>query len=83
MVISSIAFSPGFFVEGVPDGKPRLFVSHGTKDHILPIDRCGRRVVAELRAGGYEVAFREFDGHHEVPPEVAREALLWVAGSAQ
>jgi len=58
-------------------------VSHGTKDHILPIDRCGRRVVAELRARAYEVTFREFDGDHEVPPEVAREALLWVAGSAQ
>ncbi|HET9789094.1 MAG TPA: hypothetical protein VFP47_18300, partial [Pyrinomonadaceae bacterium] len=74
-----VAFSPGFFVEGVPEGKPRFFVSHGTKDHILPIDRCGRRVVAELKAGGYEVTFREFDGNHEVPPEVAREALSWVA----
>lgn len=78
-----VAFSPGFFVEGVPEGKPRFFVSHGTKDHILPIDRCGRRVVAELKAGGYEVTFREFDGNHEVPPEVAREALSWVAGSAR
>ena len=77
-----VAFSPGFFVEGIPGGKPGFFVSHGTKDHILPIDRCGRRVVAELRADGYEVTFREFDGDHEVPPEVAREALLWVAGSA-
>jgi phospholipase/carboxylesterase len=79
-----VAFSPGFVIDVTPDGrKPRFFISHGTRDHILPIDRCGRRVAAELKARGYDVTFREFDGDHEIPAEIARAALSWVAGTAQ
>ena len=74
-----VAFSPGFVIDGGPQGKPRIFISHGTKDHILPIDSCGRRVAAGLKARGYDVTFREFDGDHEIPPDVAREGLQWVA----
>jgi len=76
---SVIAFSPGFIIDGSPQGKPRVFISHGTRDHILPIDTCGRRVAAGLKARGYAVTFREFDGDHEIPPDVAREGLQWVA----
>jgi phospholipase/carboxylesterase len=74
-----VAFSPGFIVDGVPQGKPRFFVSHGTNDHILPIDRCSRRIVAGLKARGYDVTFREFDGDHEIPAEIAREGLSWIS----
>jgi predicted esterase len=49
-------------------------VSHGTGDDVLPIDRTSRRIVPVLRDDGYEVDYREFDGGHVVPPEVAREA---------
>ena len=77
---SVAAFSPGFVVSGNPLGKPRIFISHGTHDHILPIDRCGRRVAAGLIARGYEVTFREFDGDHEIPADIAREGLAWVTG---
>lgn len=75
-----IAFSPGFLIDGTPHGKPRIFVSHGTRDHILPIDRCGRRLAANLTAKGYDVTFREFDGDHEIPEAVAREGIKWIAG---
>jgi predicted esterase len=27
---------------------------------------------------GYDVTFREFDGRHELPPDVATEALRWM-----
>src|SRR5262245_56830151 len=64
------AFSPGFVIDGTTQGKPGFFISHGTRDHILPIDRCGRRIAADLKSRGYEVTFREFDGKHEVPREV-------------
>jgi len=73
------AFSPGFLIDSAAQGKPRFFISHGTRDPILPIDRCGRRVSAELKARGYEVTFREFDGRHEIPADVMREGLHWVA----
>jgi phospholipase/carboxylesterase len=75
-----VAFSPGFVVEGTPHGTPRFFISHGQSDTILPIDRCSRRIVSELRKQGYEVTFREFEGGHEVPPGIARDAMRWVAG---
>ena len=78
---SVAAFSPGFVIDsGMPHGKPRIFISHGTQDHILPIDRCGRRIASGLIARGYDVTFREFAGDHEIPLDVAREGMMWVAG---
>jgi len=74
-----VAFSPGFVVEGPVHGKPEFFVSHGTSDPILPIDQCSRIIVPALRKRGYDVTFREFDGGHEVPTEIAREAMSWIA----
>jgi phospholipase/carboxylesterase len=75
---SVVAFSPGFVIDGMPHGKPRVFIAHGTRDHILPIDRCGRRVAAGLISRGYDVTFREFDGDHEIPADVARDGMTWL-----
>ena len=77
---SVIAFSPGFIAFADPNGTPRLFVSHGTEDSILPIGRTSRRGVPRLRAAGYSVKYREFAGDHEVPPSVAGEAVEWLGG---
>ncbi len=75
---SVIAFSPGFIPPGSPrHGKPRIFVSHGRNDEILPIDDCSRRLVPQLTKAGYSVEFKEFDGPHTVPPEIAAEAMRW------
>jgi phospholipase/carboxylesterase len=73
------AFSPGFVIERAAHGKPRFFISHGTEDTILPIDRCGRPIAAALRRQRYEVTFREFPGGHTVPPEIAGQAMTWLA----
>jgi predicted esterase len=75
---SIVAFSPGFVISGEAHGKPRIFISHGTRDHILPIDRCGRRIASELKGQGYDVTFREFDGNHEVPQDISRAGLAYV-----
>lgn len=77
-----VAFSPGFVVDGTPNGTPKFFISHGTEDPILPIDRCSRRIVRGLRERGYDVTFREFDGGHEVPDDIARDGMRWVAGAS-
>lgn len=74
------AFSAGFIIEGSTQGKPSFYVSHGTRDQILPIDRCGRRIASDLKTRGYEVTFREFDGRHEIPKDVMLEGLRWVTG---
>ena len=78
-----VAFSPGFSAARARVGRPAVFVSHGTDDDVLPIDRTSRRVVPDLRRRGYAVRYREFAGGHVVPPQVTREALGWVrAGRA-
>ncbi len=75
------AFSPGFIVPAEWHGTPEFFVSHGRQDQILPIDVAGRRVVQQLQRGGYRVRYREFDGGHQVPPEIRDEAFGWLAGA--
>ncbi len=72
-----LAFSPGFMVPAGRSGTPRVFVSHGTRDEVLPIDRCSRRIVPQLERAGYDIRYREFEGGHAVPPDVAREAMGW------
>jgi phospholipase/carboxylesterase len=72
-----IAFSPGFMAPAGQEGSPRIYVSHGTRDAVLPIDACSRRLVPRLKQAGYDVLYHEFDGPHTVPEEIAREALEW------
>jgi hypothetical protein len=72
-----LAFSPGFLAPAERVGSPRIFVSHGTRDGWLPIERCSRRIVPQLERAGYEVRYREFDGDHVVPPEIGRKAANW------
>lgn len=72
-----VAFSPGFMAPASRHGSPSLFVSHGTKDRVLPIDVCSRKIVPRAKGAGYSVLYREFDGPHTVPPDIAREAVEW------
>ena len=72
-----MAFSPGFMAPADQRGEPRIFISHGTKDQVLAIDRTSRRIVPQLARAGYDVEYYEFDGPHTVPPEIARQALDW------
>jgi predicted esterase len=77
---SILAFSPGFFVPARRQGSPAIFVSHGRSDPVLPIDQCGRLVVAALRMADYDVAYSEFDGGHQVPAAAVTAALdRWLA----
>ncbi len=70
-----IAFSPGFAAPAEQRGAPRLYISHGTHDRVLPIDACSRRLAPKLRQAGYDLDYREFDGGHEVPPEMVTAAV--------
>lgn len=75
-----LAFSPGFLVVPEPAGRPKIFVSHGTADPVLPIEACSRSFVPALREAGYVVRFDEFDGGHTVPPAVSDAAVGWWLG---
>jgi phospholipase/carboxylesterase len=73
-----IAYSPGFYVPGRPiTGEPRVFVSHGTSDSILPYSRTSTMLVPELEAAGYDVTFVSFDGDHGVPAAISETAIAW------
>jgi phospholipase/carboxylesterase len=72
-----MALSPGGIVAGEQHGVPRVFVSHGTLDDVLPIGRAGDAVVRKLRAAGYPVTYRRFRGGHEASPETSAAAVRW------
>jgi predicted esterase len=73
-----VAFSPGFAQPAALRGKPRIFISHGREDDVIPIERTSARIVPRLRNEGYDVTYRQFEGRHDVPPDVAREAVVWL-----
>ena len=75
-----LAFSPGFVVRAKSVGRPPIFISHGRQDPILPFDRCGARIAADLTKEKYNVRFVPFDGGHAVPPDILRQAGDWLKG---
>jgi phospholipase/carboxylesterase len=72
-----LALSPGFIPPTRERGRPAVYISHGTDDRVLPIARCSRHIVPDLQRAGYEVAYREFRGGHEIPAQIASEAVHW------
>lgn len=76
-----LAFSPGFTAPGDRIGSPRIYISHGTDDRVLPIGRTSRRIVPSLESRGYDVLYEEFAGGHVVPPDRARRAFDRFLGS--
>ncbi|MDP5183513.1 phospholipase [Blastococcus sp. BMG 814] len=72
-----LAFSPGFAHPPRHVGRPRLWITHGTGDRVLPVDRCGRRLAAAFDRSGYDVTYDEFDGGHVVRPDGVAAALDW------
>lgn len=72
-----IAFSPGILQPDKVRGKPLIYISHGTSDGVLPIGVTSRTFVPRLKKLGYDVTYHEFDGRHQVPDDIAREAFDW------
>lgn len=75
-----MAFSPGVMTPIDARGKPRVFISHGTDDAVMPIDDTSRQFVPRLRRLGYDVTYREYEGGHAVPPEIVAAAFDWADG---
>ncbi|WCN78868.1 alpha/beta hydrolase [Micromonospora sp. LH3U1] len=78
LIDAVVAFSPGFAAPPVTDGRPRIFVSHGVDDRVLPIDVCSRRLVPHLHDLGYDVSYEEFHGGHDVPTPIRDAATTWL-----
>ena len=79
-IVEGPSDDPRFAAPLVTHGRPRVFVSHGTDDRVLPIDVCSRRLVPRLHTLGYPAEYAEFAGGHEVPAEIRRRAVDWLVG---
>ena len=76
-----IAHSPGFIISDNWEGKPKIYVSHGRQDTVLPFDRCGAVIAARLERENYAVRFDTFDGGHTASPELRSAALGWLSAA--
>jgi phospholipase/carboxylesterase len=74
-----VAFSPGFVVSRTATGKPKIFITHGTSDTVLPIDQTSRVIVPQLQAAGYDVEYHEFPGGHGFTPDLLDQAVTWAS----
>jgi len=72
-----ISMSPGVMQPFDARGKPKIFISHGTADQTMPIDVTSRKFVPRLKALGYDVTYREYEGRHSPSPPIVREAFEW------
>lgn len=64
-----IAFAPGFIrSDSIPEKenaeKPRIFLSHGVADKVLPIEQASRPISKLLKQKKYAIAYHEFEGDH-------------------
>jgi phospholipase/carboxylesterase len=75
-----VSMSPGVMQPMAARGKPKIFISHGTTDAVMPIDVTSRRFVPRLKSLGYDVTYYEYEGRHVVSPPMVRKAFEWAAG---
>ncbi|HEX2234928.1 MAG TPA: hypothetical protein VHK89_01500 [Actinomycetota bacterium] len=76
-----VALSPGFMAPGPTHGRPRVFVAHGRRDGVLPLETTSEAIVVRLRDAGYDVTFLvHADGHSPLPR--LQEALDWLSAGA-
>lgn len=54
-----------------------VFLAHGTRDPALTAD-ASRKTRDTLKRAGYDVAYHEFDGGHEMTPELLEKAAEWI-----
>ena len=72
-----ISMSPGVMQPMAARGKPKIFISHGIADQVMPIDETSRRFVPRLKSLGYDVTYREYEGTHRPSAPIVREAFQW------
>ena len=72
-----IALSPGGIVGERREGKPRIFIAHGTRDNVLPFSTSRDQLVPALRKAGYRVRFLPFAGEHKAREPESRAAVRW------
>jgi phospholipase/carboxylesterase len=68
-------FSPGMIVPGDTGPPTHVFISHGEKDRVLPVSVPRDTLVPLLKQARFNVTFVTFNGGHELPDDVLKQAL--------
>lgn len=55
----------------------RIFIAHGTQDGAINIE-TGRNLFSMFKQNGYDVKFHEFEGRHQITPEIFNRAVEWI-----
>ena len=63
--------------EAKANAKIPIFLAHGQKDMVLPVD-LGKTAFKTLQSAGYEVEWREYPMGHEVCLEEIQEVSRWL-----
>lgn len=77
-----LANSPGFCWPPSLQGRPRVLLTHGTEDTVLPITATSRVLAPQLDGAGYAVTLHEFEGGHALTPEIMQISLAWAGLAA-
>lgn len=70
-----VSLSPGGSLPADRLGKPDVYLAHGTRDGVIPIETGGDFLAARLRADGYRVRYVRFAGGHRPVPAVVRRLI--------
>lgn len=75
-----IAFSPGFITAYARpvNGFPQILVSHGRQDAVLGFSNTEGSIVPALYSAGFRISFLPFEGEHQVPADILRQAVDWM-----
>jgi phospholipase/carboxylesterase len=61
----------------LPDDKTqKIFISHGIRDIVIPVD-YGRDACQFLEDAGYKPIYKEYDMHHEISGGTIVDLLEW------
>ncbi|MCX6553489.1 MAG: alpha/beta hydrolase-fold protein [Candidatus Aminicenantes bacterium] len=62
----------------IENGKKfRVFIAQGNHDPLLPVG-LGAKTAAKLKKYGYEVEYQEYEGGHEISPELLKKIYAWM-----
>lgn len=62
----------------IENGKKfRVFVAQGNHDPVIPLG-LGAKTAEKLKKYGYEVEYQEYEGGHEISPELLKKIYSWL-----
>ena len=72
-----MAFSPGGVAEPPPGPRPRIFIAHGDRDSVIPVETTTQGIAPGLRQLGFRVDVEVFTGGHELRPQKMADGFQW------